>query len=935
MFKMSTMCRAIALVMGGLAAAGVQAQTSTQAQPEESKKSQRIEITGSNVKRSDTETVSPVTIITREQIDRSGRVTIAEVLRELPINSSGSFNETSLNSFASGGAGISLRGLGGLGTLVLFNGRRVANYPFAANLDETFVDLNQIPASVVDRVEILKDGASAIYGSDAIGGVINVIFRRDFRGLEIAGRGSMGVERREVSDAGTAITFGMGDLGADRYNVFGVVDLYKRSGMLRSEFPLTASNDYSRYFAGEDQRGSTGGTWRAATGPASIRNTRFPVPNCQTELIPASRLSPTLTGTSCVGDIGPGVTSLVPDQERASAYAKASFDLSANLRAFAEVGLSEVKSTVMQDYNYLTAGATRFVPTTSGSETFLTPQSVRYLIPAGQAGNPTGQFAELLYPSFDLGVRTQDIKSTNTKIAFGLSGSHFGWDWDTAVAAARAKATSEYANLMSYSGLVASGTVAPGVGLIFVNGLNTGKQGGFIPFGAANSSAVVDAITTTTQRKATAEVITADLKGTRELFQLPGGPAGIAVGLDLRSEKLTDTPDSQLTSGDILNFGYTGTTGKRNVWAAYAEAMLPITKSLEVQAALRHDHYSDAGSATSPKIGAKFKAGDGVLLRGNWGKGFRAPSLPQISKSDSTAFQTLFDWAGCFNSNYAPACQGVNQGTGNSIGIIFRSNPNLKPEISETYTLGIVVSPSADTSIAVDAYKIRWSNLVGAQDIQNILDDEIELGKARPDVLIRDPSNGALVGAINQFINFGLVKTSGVDIDIRHRWTTAYGRVGVQAEMTYVGTFKSSNALPEYLGGGFEMSELAGRNLGTQSAFPRTRGNLRVEWEWKDFIFGGRLNYTGPYDQAAATSGGRPITNFRGEARPTEIPEYKTVDLTVQYRFDKNTRFFATVRNIGDRLPPFDPRMTSYGYAVDQYAAQGRVLSLSFRRSFD
>ena len=129
--------------------------------------------------------------------------------------------------------------------------------------------------------------------------------------------------------------------------------------------------------------------------------------------------------------------------------------------------------------------------------------------------------------------------------------------------------------------------------------------------------------------------------------------------------------------------------------------------------------------------------------------------------------------------------------------------------------------------------------------------------------------------------------------------------------------------------------ELAGRNLGTQSAFPRTRGNLRVEWEWKDFIFGGRLNYVGPYDQSAATSGGKPITNFRGEARPTEIPEYKTVDLTVQYRLDKNTRFFATVRNIGDRMPPFDPRMTSYGYAVDQYAAQGRVLSLSFRRSFD
>lgn len=930
MFTISRTSRAVALLMGGLACAGVAlAQTAT-----DDPKKQRVEITGSNVKRADTETVAPVTIITREQIEKSGRATIAEVLRELPINSAQSFSETSLNSFASGGTGISLRGLGGLGTLVLFNGRRVANYPFAANLDETFVDLNQIPASVVERVEILKDGASAIYGSDAIGGVVNVIFRRDFRGLEIAGRGSMGVARKETEGAGAAITFGMGDLGADRFNIFGVADLYKRSGMARSEFPLTVSNDFSRYWSGEDQRGSTGGTWRAATGPAAIRNTRFPVPNCDTELIPASRLSPTLTGTSCVGDFGPRVTSLVPDQERASAYVKASFDFSANLRAFAELGFSEVKSTVLQDYNYLTAGATRFAPVSSGGETFLIPQSVRYLIPAGQAGNPTGQFAELLYPSFDFGIRTQHIKSTNTKFAAGLQGTHFGWDWDTAVAGAKAEASSDYRNLMSYSGLLNSGSVGPGVGLIFVNGANTGKQGAFIPFGATNSAAVVDAITTNTLRKSSAEVLTADFKATRELFQLPGGPAGMAVGVDFRTEKLKDTPDAQLLAGDILNFGYTGTTGKRDVWAAYAEAILPLTKQLEVQAAVRYDNYSDAGTATSPKLGAKFKVADGFLVRGNWGKGFRAPSLPQISKSDSTAFSSYFDWAACINSNYAPACQGINTGTGSSVGVIFRSNPNLKPEISETYTLGFVFSPTADTSVAIDAYKIRWSNLVGSQDIQNILDDEIELGRSRPDVLIRDPSNGALIGAVNQFINFGLIKTSGVDIDFRHRFATPWGRMGVQTEFTYVGTFKISNALPDYLGGGLELSEFAGRNISTQSAFPRMRGNLRFEWEWKDFTFGARANVVGPYDQSQATRSGQPIRNFRGEARHTEIPEHVTFDLSMQYRLGKNTRIFASLINAGDKMPPFDPRMSSYGYAVDQYSTQGRTLSMSFRHTF-
>lgn len=936
MFKISRLCTAVGAVAGGLACAGLlHAPAALAQQTDQQAKSQRVEVTGSNVKRSDTETVAPVTIITRDQIEKSGRATIAEVLRELPLNSSGSFSESSLNSFASGGSGISLRGLGGLGTLVLFNGRRVANYPFAANLDETFVDLNQIPASVIDRVEILKDGASAIYGSDAIGGVINLIFRRDFKGLEIAGRGGAGIARSEASDGGLAITFGKGDLGADRFNVFGVVDVYKRNGTLRSEFPLTQSNDYSRYFAGEDQRGSTGGTWRAATGPAAVRNTRFPVPNCQTELIPASRLSPTLTGTSCVGDIGPGVTSLIPDQQRASIYTKGSYDFSADLRGFADLGYSRVSSTVLQDYNYLTAGATRFVPTSAGGNTFLSPQSVRYLIPAGQAGNPTGQFAELLYPSFDLGIRTQDITSTNTKFSAGLQGTFMGWDFDTAVAAARAEASSDYKNLMSYSGLINSGTVAPQVGLLFVNGVNTNRYGGFVPFGATNTAAVVNAIRTSTVRESSAQVLAADFKATRELFTLPGGPAGLALGLDVRQEKLSDNPDAKLLAGDVLNFGYTGTTGKRDVWAAYGEIVAPITKLIEVQAAVRHDSYSDAGSATSPKLGASFKVFDIAKLRANWGKGFRAPSLPQISKSDSTAFQSLYDWAGCINSNYSPACQGINTGTGSSTGVIFRSNSALKPEISETATVGIVISPTADTSLTLDAYNIRWSNRVVSQNIQNILDDEIELGIERPDVLIRDPSNGALIGAINQFINLGLTKTRGVDVDLRHRWTTSAGRMGVQAEFTYVDSYKESDSLPQYLGGGSELSEYVGRNLGTQTAFPRVRGNMRYEWEWQDFTFGVRSNYVGGYKQGAATRNGAPITNFRGEARPARIPEFKTFDLSVQYRMDKNTRFFATVRNLDDKLPPFDPRMTSYGFAVDQYVPMGRSLSLSFRRTFD
>lgn len=922
--------RSFGAVMAALIASGAYAQTPPPEEKKPDDKQQalpRVTVTGTNVRRVDTETVAPVTIISREQIEKSGRATVADVLRDVPINSANSFSETSLNSFASGGAGISLRGLGGLGTLVLINGRRVANYPFAANLDEVFVDINQIPASIVERIEILKDGASALYGSDAIAGVVNVIFRKDFRGGEVFVRGGQETRSSGVKDTSTALTWGKGDLGADKYNIFGVIDVYQRSGTLRSEFPLTKSDNFGRFFAGDDQRGSTGGTWRAVTGTAAERNVRYPVTPCPTELIPANQLAPQLTGTSCAGDYSPRATSLIPDSKRLNLFTRGTLEISPTLQAFGEVGVSVLRSDVWQDYNYLTAGATRFASTTVNGDTFLTPESVRYVIAPGEAGNPTGQFAELLIPAFDLGIQKQDIKSTNYKVLGGLTGSHFGWDWDSAVGVTRSKATSVTSNVMTYSGLENTANLAPPVAFILVNGAIAG-EGSYLPLGP-NSADVVDSIRTTMKRKSETEVIIADLKGSRELMQMPAGPLGLAVGIDLRREKIKDVPDEQLLAGDILNYGYTGTEGKRTAGALYAELAIPVTKAIEMQAALRRDEYSDFGGATSPKLGAKFKISPEVLFRVNYGKGFRAPSLPQISNSDSTAFTNYFDYVGCDVYGYAPACQGLNQGTGTSVGTIIRSNKNLEPERSETTTLGLVIAPSADTSMSIDYYTLRWTNVVATQDIQNLLEDEYVLGESYPDVLIRDPVNGGLIGVINQFVNLNKVLTKGVDLDFRHRMTTAYGKFGFQVEASYVTSYKLSNRAARWTGEGTSLTEFAGGNTGSQGAFPRWRGQIRTEWETGDATFGARVNYVGRYRQEA------PGVNFRGEERPSHIGAFATLDLNAQYRVGKQLRLFAGINNIQDKMPPFDPRQTTYGFAPDQYAPIGRTIYVSARYSFD
>lgn len=227
-------------------------------------KVEKVEVTGSNIKRTDVETVAPVDVITREQIEKSGQPTIAEVLRNVPANSGNSYNESFSNSFAPGASGISLRGLGQKATLVLINGRRTAGYGFAQNLQDTFVDLNSIPSAAVERIEVLKDGASAIYGSDAIAGVVNVILRKDYKGIEMsAGAGTAAGK----NDYRFSATGGFGDLGKDKFSVLGVFDYYKRDLVKLSDTDFGASRDWrGRAGGGRNFDSLTGlGTWQQYT----------------------------------------------------------------------------------------------------------------------------------------------------------------------------------------------------------------------------------------------------------------------------------------------------------------------------------------------------------------------------------------------------------------------------------------------------------------------------------------------------------------------------------------------------------------------------------------------------------------------------------------------------------------------------------------------
>ncbi|MEO8137077.1 MAG: TonB-dependent receptor plug domain-containing protein, partial [Betaproteobacteria bacterium] len=259
----------VAIMVALGAASLAQAQTAT---------TEKTVITGSNIKRVDAEPVAPVDIITREDIERTGLPTVAEVLRNIPSNTGGSYNESFSNSFARGASGISLRGLGQKATLVLINGRRTGGYGLAQNLQDTFVDLNSIPSSAVERIEVLKDGASAVYGSDAIAGVVNIILRKDYRGAEVSGDVGFFEGKKDYR---FTLTGGMGDLAKDKFNLFGTFDFYKREHLLQSDTEYLKSRDLRGEQGGRNFQSLTGGgTWRQLTAAGALTNNQRAITDC-------------------------------------------------------------------------------------------------------------------------------------------------------------------------------------------------------------------------------------------------------------------------------------------------------------------------------------------------------------------------------------------------------------------------------------------------------------------------------------------------------------------------------------------------------------------------------------------------------------------------------------------------------------------------------
>lgn len=871
---------------------------------------QRVTITGSNIKRIDAESTSPVQVITREDLVRTGQTEITNVLRQLTAAGSGGVsNFDGSGSFSVGASSVSFRGLGSQATLVLLNGRRIAPFaPADPNYGQaSFVNLDSLPFEVIDRVEVLKDGASAIYGSDAIAGVINIITRGEFTG-GLVGLTASANTRGHYPESSADLTYGFGNLAKDGFNLFASLELTHRGATSFDEESswlidkrFTANPNYR---TGDKLYSTYAGNYYAAVYDEASLGSAFyyeflePRGDC-----PADQLD---SRGRCRFNIWP-YSDLEAASDRVNLLSIGSLVLGQDHTAYYELLYNRTKTRyrsapqVWGDIgSWFAAGTGQIV-------------NVPEVLPADHPNNPYGEPVGYRHRFAEVGPRNTEILMQSTRMVLGVRGLAAGWDYDTALTWSENRFNSTEHNQISRTKLT--------------EGIVNGTYDFLDPAAGALSP---DDLRLTPRDSARSSFVMADLKGSREIGTLPGGPIGLALGTELRRESRKATPDADKLSGEVLGFGAASAEGSRTVATVYSELRLPVTKSLELQAAARWDHYSDYGNSFNPKLGMYWKADPTLAVRGSVQTGFRAPSLTEIAKSDVSAFTTILDPKRCVDGT-------EDDCFGTGVGILIRANPNLSPEKSKGFNLGIVWEPSPVLSMTMDLWKIRRRNEVDTLSVQEIVDNEDSTDPRYVGRVVRgpaDPNNPDVPGPIQTvttgYFNLGRTETSGLDLTARLTQSVGeYGKVVVGADVSYTINLKkqstSTSANANYLG---------------FNQYPRWKSNFSVGWEYGNFVTTVSADVTSGYktydppeiDSSGAEDCQDPDGTYAGICR---VPMWAVYGLSVAYKGFKDLDLSLVVRNLGDRKPPVDPYWYSLpAFNADAHSGSGRTFTLAAKYKF-
>ena len=874
-----------------------------------------IVVTGTNIRGLEVSATQNLQVVDRVAIQQTNALQVADLIAAIPGNTGTAlYNETGQ---LTGTAQFQLRGLGFSSTLTLLNGRRAGIAPLTDKSGSNFVDINQFPLAMIARIDALKDGASAIYGSEAVAGVVNIVTRKGFEGLELSAQAEQSVNEAYSVNLAMGRRFDRGSI-----NVYATY--YQQSGALRPDFDWLKTR-----IGGGDTPGKSvllsavgyPGTYSLAAFNAAgqptlaTSATTVPDPGCEAagglfQVSAAGVVNRTRCNFNSFNQIG-----VIPDQDRYQAFIEGDYRLTDRVKFFTEASASQnVNRIYKQPGGYAngtgtgTAAGFVYVPASAPFNFFVVdptnPRNIIYKDPA--TWNPAVDRAVDVMGNFrPQGVNfAGDKRQTNTYFR-ALNGFDVTLpaEWSGSLSHLFAYAQFEEedpvrVNSINLNRLIASGAYNPFATSLLSPNLVSPKDGRTV---AANSKAILDQIfyTAATVRRTEQHVV--DLSASGPLVTLPTGRVTAAIGAQYRRQTLRYVPDS-LSAQGLADTAATDEPfyGVQTVKAAYAELSIPLTEIADLHAAVRREDYGKAngGASTDPKIDARVKLFDNRLqLRGSWGTSFQAPTLSQNATSQALAIinDPVVVVNGAFACSPSFLSNNVNVKT---VG------GGLKPQSSTNYGFGATASPIPGLNATVDYWRYSYSDLIAAgQNGQAIVNGQCVNGVFKADPRVARGASGQIFGITTAYTNVGRVVTDGVDMSLTyHRGLGALGDLNFRGDATYVRKFDAFD------GKGGVQHNAGGRNFNNNFApIPRWRATGRIVYAVGDHEALIGANYTSGYrnDQ----SGGAPIADFL------------TFDLQYSYRFAVRglgaSRVTLGVKNLFDKDPP----------SLIRYDAAGKLIS--------
>jgi iron complex outermembrane receptor protein len=938
------------------------AQTTAAEGATSSQSPQRVVVTGSLISRTDAETPTPVQVLTAQDIQRSGKTSVAELLNDLAANGAGTLGTGFSGAFANGAAGVSLRGLSVGSTLVLIDGHRMSPYSIGDDSERSFVDVSNIPFDAIDSIEILKSGASSLYGSDAVAGVVNIKLKKSFNGTRVATEGG-NTQHGGGKMQRASLSTGIGDIDTDGYNAF-ITAEWRHQGAIKE-------SDRSQFdWDNRDWRGRGGNNLTLGVptalnsfltaasspflynpanpnNPAGVSNVNNPAnyvfldPSCNFTKYRAGQCAVTDTAsfiqpqTDNINVLVGATKKLGNDWEltfKGSMFRRESTNNRGMPGVYSPTTFAG--NTSLND-GVLVTGINRV------ASTLFTPGAA---VGAGLT-NPFAQSARLYgyIPGLDP-TNTAQNTSTSTRFAVDLHGNAYGWDVSVAGGATEVKTDIDYSGYVNRAALYS-----------LINSGQWNVLGG-------NSAALISQVSPTFSNTLDSTLNYFDAVGSRELIQqLGAGPVALAAGVHWHKRD-QNAPASPLTANGQVASTSAFVVGSETNTAVFGELQATPLKNTEVHVSSRYDHYDTFGNSFTPAASFKWAPVQQFALRGTFARGFRAPNPAETGNAGSFfTYNTIDDPVLCASHSQYTAGT-VPSSCKLSPTYVQTTSKDLSPEKSKSYTLGIVVEPLRGLNATLDYYKIDVNNQIvtAAGNDPNYVPTFVR-GPATPvdiatgvgtNTIVGTPSVGPILYAKSPYINLGTTKTSGIEADINYRWRLPNDLGSLRADLSAAHTFGYEQSIA---GVTYQLAGTQGPSVVSgATGNPKDRAQFSLDWTRGPLDLTATANYTSSFstldpsvggtscDSTGTDVGGR--TYFQGVVQPAvycEVRSFTAINFNMQYKVTQNLTLKAAILNAFDRQPPIDVgtygnagAQTAYNASLHQAGAVGRFFSVGMNYTF-